>query len=124
MYLDLNFSMYPVLGCEFDNAEHKCTEEGRGFNGYISQLNWYKRELTYEGDPNSPTVEGREGEIPKIFRLPQFIFDENMNDVILVWNEYEMESGVSRMTPSEAHGVLCSVLTRNPPCSSYSSKCG
>ncbi|XP_053380894.1 uncharacterized protein LOC123563563, partial [Mercenaria mercenaria] len=110
-----NFSMWVVLGCEFDNEEHRCSESGSGFHGYLSQVNWYKRLLSFE------FRDLIEGDIPKIYRLPQHVFyDVNKEDEnILVWNEYVYGSGVGRMSPSEAKGDLCSKILRDPPCSSY-----
>lgn len=103
-----SFRMWVVLGCEFDNENHQCMT-GNSFQGYLSQVNWYKRLLTFQQ------------EIPQIFADPQKIFDANLAQVILVWNEYVLESGVSRRIPSEASGVECSAAGRVPSCSSYTS---
>ncbi|XP_060568832.1 uncharacterized protein LOC132727392 [Ruditapes philippinarum] len=110
---DISFRHWIVLGCEFDNDERRCTENGKGFRGYISQVNWYTRMLSFEG-PGDGSV----GDIPTIFINPRYVFGD-LNYLLLAWNEYVYENGVGKMTPSEANGQPCNVLNRNPACSSY-----
>lgn len=103
--------MWVVLGCEFDKEEQKCMSAQTSFNGYLSQVNWYRKTLTFTGD----------SEISANFASPRLIF-ETSNALVLVWNEYELESGVNRMIPSEASGVPCDNVARVPACSRFACK--
>ncbi|KAH3872750.1 hypothetical protein DPMN_035972 [Dreissena polymorpha] len=108
--------MWVVLGCEFDNEDHICIGGADSFRGYVSQINIYKRELTFASSS------GVAGEISYNFAVPRNIFEDNaqLTNVILVWNEYKFDSGVSRIIPSEAKGDRCSVPNRSPPCGYFS----
>ncbi|XP_052242513.1 uncharacterized protein LOC127852603 [Dreissena polymorpha] len=110
------FRMWVVLGCEFDNKDHICIGGADSFRGYVSQINIYKRELTFASSS------GVAGEISYNFAVPRNIFEDNaqLTNVILVWNEYKFDSGVSRIIPSEAKGDRCSVPNRSPPCGYFS----
>ncbi|XP_052765018.1 uncharacterized protein LOC128206514 isoform X2 [Mya arenaria] len=109
------FRMWVALGCEFDNEQSMCSGSN-SFHGYLSQINMYRRELTFVNpEPNKP------GEISYNFAVPRFIFEDNqqLSNVVLVWNEYELESGVMRIVPSQAQSDKCGKLGRNPPCSFF-----
>lgn len=115
------YRMWVVLGCEFDNVGHECMSTDTSFYGYLSQVNWYKRILTFQG------TGGASGEISNNFANPQLIFEDTgsanpLANVVLVWNEYELESGIARIIPSEAKGVRCNTAGRTPPCSHFASK--
>ncbi|KAL4239882.1 Calcium ion binding [Mactra antiquata] len=110
--MDNEFRMWVVLGCEFDNENHRCDMDGQSFHGYLSQVHWYKMELTFDASPGSG--------ISYNFAYPRIVFDsDDMSDVILVWHEYVLESGVTRMIGSEASGDPCDTFNRSPPCNLY-----
>lgn len=58
------------------------------------------------------------GDIPTVFSQPRYVF-QDLRFLLLAWNEYVFESGVGKMTPSEANGKPCDDDTRSPVCSSY-----
>ena len=93
----VNFSLeyhrfWSVIGCEFNQVEHKC-ETGNRFHGFVSQVNFYSRQLDFNLD------------IPQIRLDPQKVFDPFSN-VLLLWNEYLFETS-DRIIPSEADERPC-----------------
>ena len=82
-----------VIGCEFDQTDKKCML-GNRFHGFVSQVNYYSRQLDFNT------------EIPKINLDPQKVFDPFIN-VLLLWNEYLLETGSDRIIPSEADVSPC-----------------
>jgi len=113
--------MWTVLGCQYDQAQHMCMSQQSSFTGYLSQVNWYKRRLTFRSSPGLPS------EIAYNFANPRHIFEETSVNplmyVVLVWNEYELESGVNRIIPSEAQGKVCDAVDRSPQCSHFAGRC-
>ena len=83
---------WSVIGCEFNQVEHKC-ETGNRFHGFVSQVNFYSRQLDFNLD------------IPQIRLDPQKVFDPFSN-VLLLWNEYLFETS-DRIIPSEADERPC-----------------
>lgn len=106
--------MWVVMGCEFDPARRMCTGTN-SFNGHVSQFNMYRRELTFADTPT------KAGEISYNYAFPRHVFEDNaqLTNVLLVWNEWEFESGVTRTIPSEAQKAACDVINRTPPCRLY-----
>lgn len=107
--------MWVVLGCQFDQTQQMCVSTQTSFYGYLSQVNWYSKILTFRGSG------GNLSEISSNFANPRQIFDPS-SSLVLVWNEYELQSGVNRIIPSEANGQLCSVVGRTPACSHFAGK--
>jgi len=96
-----SFRMWVVLGCEFDVGDQACTGDN-SFQGYLSQVTWYKRMLTFQ------SVGNVQGEIPYLYANPQAMLLPK-SDLLLVWNGYILESLVDKVT-------LCSLPKRTQPC--------
>ncbi|XP_070186674.1 uncharacterized protein [Littorina saxatilis] len=96
--LDLNVWM--VLGCNYDVAMDMC-REGEGFNGYISQVSLYNRELIFNAEL---TVLGNTD--------PFYVFP----DAIMTWGEFLLYPGVTRIYPSVADQSCPRGFTGFPTC--------
>lgn len=84
--VELDMYVWMVLGCQYDPATDMCTK-GAGFNGYISQVSLYNRELLFKDEL---TLVGN--------MKPFFVFP----DAVMTWGEFLLYPGVSRVYPSKA----------------------
>ncbi|KAK7452812.1 hypothetical protein BaRGS_00039696, partial [Batillaria attramentaria] len=97
---DLDMYVWMVLGCRYDIATETCTE-GAGFNGYISQVSLYNRELLFK---NELTLLGNV--------KPFYVFP----DAVMTWGEFLLYPGVSRVYPSQADASCPKGFTGFPGC--------
>ena len=93
-------SVWMVLGCRYDVGAEMC-REGEGFNGYISQVSLYNRELIFKDEL---TVLGNTD--------PFYVFP----DARMTWGEFFVYPGVTRVYPSKADKSCPRGFTDFPRC--------
>ena len=89
-----------VLGCRYDVSTDTC-REGEGFNGYISQVSLYNRELIFKDEL---TVLGNIN--------PFYVFP----DAVMTWGEFLLYPGVTRVYPSKADQTCPRGFSGFPSC--------
>ena len=98
--MDFSCSVWMVLGCRYDVTTEAC-REGEGFNGYVSQVSLYSRELKFKDEL---TVLGNTD--------PFYVFP----DAVMTWGEFLLHPGVTRTYPSKADQTCPQGYTGYPSC--------
>ena len=92
-----------VLGCCYDIATDMGTK-GAGFNGYITQVSLYNRELDFR---EKLTLQGNTN--PYI----------NFTGAVMLWGEFLLYPGATRVYPSKADVSCSRGFTDFPACTTH-----
>lgn len=92
--------MWLVLGCYYNTTTDTCTK-GDGYNGYVSQVSLYNRELLFTEEL---TVIGN---TDPFARFP---------GVQMTWGEFLLYPGVTRVYPTKVDASCPQGFTSHPSC--------